>query len=685
MFTIEQSGHITKTNTIDGLINEYIKRYVDNYVIKGDSSNGNVGISNGNGITKEQLNEAVNGLRDYVINNYALSTDIPDDLINEESLTTKINEALKGYALKSEIPEPVDLTAYYTSAQADEKFVDEDELAYELDKYALKTDIPTIPTDLVNESALSTALYGTELNIEYPNPVRDYIFVKPYLPETDIHVIFDVNWGSNTDYINNIQHFDLIFKPYEKYMRGYRMMLDNGLSIVWYDRGEFMLCNSSGNTQWLINVIKAQIESPFIKTANVVDENPEQITIQCTQNESGCVVPDDDIRRVFTTKNIIVKFKRNADDASYEEVEYEYSLYKSLNMIYKSTSNELININYNTHIVSLRAEDETLTNIYDASITLISIRPVNDDMITSVKYVNDNFVLKSNVITEEQLIKKCAIDCGPITEGGEISIHYLKLEDKVIKLEYIVGDYALCLEIRILFYDMTGNPHNIVLVLHQRTVYFDNFKFPLYYEDTVDISSGRPLTYNFPIGGYSWTTTQELLDAKQIYSRCIMSRGYLAKFKAAIYGTQSNTTITHYSPIESSMNSVSDFVVGSPVYMTGKVYKHVGDEWKPSTADDTTDCICSVKTSGTWKEYVGICVRIDDKNKCITFASHGDYICKVNDSSCYSIGDEVFIDNEDNKLKVLSGETAITSKIKRMTVGIITSIIDERTLAVFKE
>ena len=52
-----------------------------------------------------------------------------------------------------------------------------------------------------------------------------------------------------------------------------------------------------------------------------------------------------------------------------------------------------------------------------------------------------------------------------------------------------------------------------------------------------------------------------------------MSRGYLAKFKSVMYGT-SNTTITHYSPIESSMNSVNDFVVGSPVYMTGKVYKH---------------------------------------------------------------------------------------------------------------
>ena len=162
-----------------------------------------------------------------------------------------------------------------------------------------------------------------------------------------------------------------------------------------------------------------------------------------------------------------------------------------------------------------------------------------------------------------------------------------------------------------------------------------------------------------------------------------MSRGYLAKYKGVMYGT-SNTTITHYSPIESSVNTITDFIIGTPVYMTGKVYKHVGDTWVLSTVNDTTDCICSVKTTGSWKEYVGICVRIDEKNNAITFASHGDYLVKVDDSSCYGIGDEVFIDNEDNKLKILSGETAITSKIKRMTVGIITAIIDNKTLACFK-
>ena len=156
-------------------------------------------------------------------------------------------------------------------------------------------------------------------------------------------------------------------------------------------------------------------------------------------------------------------------------------------------------------------------------------------------------------------------------------------------------------------------------------------------------------------------------------------------YNRIITSNQSNTTITHYCPI-SSNNSINDFVVGAPVYLTGDVYKYDStvNHFVKSTETDTTDCICSVKTSGSWKEYVGICVRIDEKNNCITFASGGDYMIRVNDSSCYSIGDEVFIDNEDNKLKILSGETAITSKIRRMTVGIITSIIDDKTLSVFK-
>ena len=151
------------------------------------------------------------------------------------------------------------------------------------------------------------------------------------------------------------------------------------------------------------------------------------------------------------------------------------------------------------------------------------------------------------------------------------------------------------------------------------------------------------------------------------------------------HASQTNTTITHYCPIEESMNSINDFIIGAPVYLTGNVYKQVNNDrtsWVPSCETDTTDCICSVKTNGKWNEYVGICVKIDEVNKCVTFATHGDYLVKVTDTSCYGIGDEVFID--EGELKTLTGQTAITSKIQRTIVGIITAKINESMLAVFK-
>jgi len=99
-----------------------------------------------------------------------------------------------------------------------------------------------------------------------------------------------------------------------------------------------------------------------------------------------------------------------------------------------------------------------------------------------------------------------------------------------------------------------------------------------------------------------------------------------------------SNTVTHYCPIEESMNSINDFIIGAPVYLTGKVYKYIDSKFIPSMETDTTDCICSVKTNGKWNEYIGICVRIDDKNKCLTFATHGDYMVKVSDTSCYGVG-----------------------------------------------
>ncbi|KAK8881867.1 hypothetical protein M9Y10_044503 [Tritrichomonas musculus] len=106
---------------------------------------------------------------------------------------------------------------------------------------------------------------------------------------------------------------------------------------------------------------------------------------------------------------------------------------------------------------------------------------------------------------------------------------------------------------------------------------------------------------------------------------CYLAEDFISTLETSDYQligeTQSNTTITHYCPIE---GNITDFIIGATVYLTGKVYKYDSNKFVPSTesdrtqfrsiAADTTDCICSVKTRGTWKEYIGICVRIDEKN-----------------------------------------------------------------------
>ena len=75
-------------------------------------------------------------------------------------------------------------------------------------------------------------------------------------------------------------------------------------------------------------------------------------------------------------------------------------------------------------------------------------------------------------------------------------------------------------------------------------------------------------------------------------------------------------------------------------------------------------------------------MKIDEENKWVTFGSGGDYLVRVTDTSCYGIGDEVFVD--EGELKVLTGQTAITSKIRRTTVGVITAKINGTMLAVIK-
>ena len=147
-------------------------------------------------------------------------------------------------------------------------------------------------------------------------------------------------------------------------------------------------------------------------------------------------------------------------------------------------------------------------------------------------------------------------------------------------------------------------------------------------------------------------------------------------------------TVTHLCPI-SEEHTIEDFIVGAPVYLTGKVFKKIKDEWFPTTKEDSIDCISSVKTNGNWKEYLGICTSKTDKE--IRFASHGDFLVKVSDSSTFGVGDSTYIEDVEHEgkiipvLKILSDNIPLTSKIQRTTVGIVTAIIDESTISVFRE
>ena len=139
---------------------------------------------------------------------------------------------------------------------------------------------------------------------------------------------------------------------------------------------------------------------------------------------------------------------------------------------------------------------------------------------------------------------------------------------------------------------------------------------------------------------------------------------------------QSNTTITHYAPIE---EPIANYQIGYPTFMSGKVYKRVENNWTLSTSTDSTDCICSCITTGTSKTFAGVITSIDAKQNSITFATHGDYLFKVNDSSKYNVGDTICYDGS-----VIDVNTTPTIAIQQSIIGKVSSIVDSTTLAIFK-
>lgn len=138
------------------------------------------------------------------------------------------------------------------------------------------------------------------------------------------------------------------------------------------------------------------------------------------------------------------------------------------------------------------------------------------------------------------------------------------------------------------------------------------------------------------------------------------------------------------------VDNISEFKIGQPVYMSadGFIYSEHSfkniNELESRTQLMNTKIYPALTTSGNWKEYIGICTNVDTKLNIIKYANKGSYIItNIPDTSNLGIGETLFIDPE-GRIKIVADNATITTKMNRIVLGIITFIIDEHTVQVYK-
>lgn len=164
-----------------------------------------------------------------------------------------------------------------------------------------------------------------------------------------------------------------------------------------------------------------------------------------------------------------------------------------------------------------------------------------------------------------------------------------------------------------------------------------------------------------------------------------------------------DSLITEGLPFGIPSDDISSYQIGMPLYMTvdGFVYDSIKKEFVPvndvvhsnsfqslSAPDDLqlSNMLVypTLSTSGTWKEYVGICTVIDTDLNIIRYSNSGTYIVSnIPDTSNLGIGETLFID-PDGKIKILADNATVTTKMRRMILGTITAIINDHIVQVHK-
>ena len=121
---------------------------------------------------------------------------------------------------------------------------------------------------------------------------------------------------------------------------------------------------------------------------------------------------------------------------------------------------------------------------------------------------------------------------------------------------------------------------------------------------------------------YDWMLAVQNNHDLIFYSYSGARVGYLSSSGS---GGKINTTITHNAPIVESLNN---YEIGSPVFMSGHVYRYGEGTYVEETT--STDCISSVKSTGTYKEFLGIVVNKHKSGDKVTIGDVVKYDVEIN-------------------------------------------------------